>query len=465
MLGEMYEVAGLREWLLSEGIDASNVMGAYEFGLVPEGVKRGGIATRCLSVAADRKVGEKVEQAGLRGVGREVIKKLALARAKQGKGQRLGWRYIRDAFNLLDGWVRANAGESGAGADDDVSWFRESVTKLDIGMMPLNVLREVVVEGSKYLDGGWVSSVLKKKQDSRSDEYAVEYKEGRRYDVGQCVISSHIALEKDGPGQRMALVKFEYVKILNVASGSVLATAGSKGRLPGKFKRISGVAFSGNGELYVSDLELHRISVFDRQGRHVRSFGSKGKGHGQFNSPRGLCFTAGGDLVVADTFNHRVQIFREDAMIRSIREGDMRVPIPFLLPHDVCATPDNNIAVLNYDERVVVISGNGALVRSFGSKGSGPGQFLNPFAITSGRGGEIIVSDRGRKDVQVFSAEGRLLQIIGPEGDTKVAWQKSGRADEEVLGGVVACADGRLFIYETSSVVLLSSSQSRGLYA
>ena len=70
-------------------------------------------------------------------------------------------------------------------------------------------------------------------------------------------------------------------------------------------------------------------------------------------------------------------------------------------------------------------------------------------SIAAGGGGEIIVADNLRDDVQVFSDEGELLQIIGPKGDTKVAWRDKVR-------GVGACGDGRLFVSDGTSVVMLS---------
>lgn len=445
----MYDVAGLREWLLSEGIDSSNVGAAYEFGLVTEGVEREGIGARCVEVVADPKVGSVVvEEAGLRGVGREAAKGLAVARARVREGRRLGWRYVRDAYRVLEGWMRANGG--GYGTGDQVSWFRGSVAELGLGVMPLKALREVV-EGSEHLDVGWAGGGIERKEAAGDNAYEVEYREGRRYDLGDGANASRIALEGEGPGQRMVVDFGKHVVIIfGVESGEVVATAGSFGEGPGQFRYPSGVAFSGTGELYVSDFLLHRISVFDREGRYVRGFGERGQGQGQFNGPHGLCFTADGDLVVADVGNHRVQIFREDGtFVRAIGsrwsgEGLLRYP------QDVCCMPDGSIAVLDFgNKRVQVFGRDGGFVRSFGSEGDGPGQFSHPVAITAGGGGEIIVADIDRRDVQVFSGEGELLQIIGPGGDSKVSWEVD-------VCGVAACGDGRLFVCDGESVVVLS---------
>jgi hypothetical protein len=70
----------------------------------------------------------------------------------------------------------------------------------------------------------------------------------------------------------------------------------------------------------------------------------------------------------------------------------------------------------NYRVAARVFDRKGSFVRSFGSKGTGPGQFRYPVSITVGRGGETMVSDNVRRDIQVFGPEGELLQIIGPAG-------------------------------------------------
>jgi hypothetical protein len=404
-------------------------------------MERDGIAARCYEVVAGGEVGKvQVEEAGLRGVGREAAKGLALACARHGEGRRLGWRYVRDGLRLLEGWVRANGGAYGAG-DRYVSWFRESVLELDVCGMPLKALREVAT-GSEYADGGWAAGVLERKQAAGDNGYEVEYKEGRRFDLGVGALAGFIALDGEGPEQRMAVADHENycVRIIHVGSGERVATAGSRGEGPGQFRNPCGVAFSGTGELYVSDYALHRISVFDRQGRYVRGIGGPGGGQGQLKHPRGICFTADGDLVVADSENHRVKVFREDGTfvraIGSVGSGEGQLKHP----RDVCGRPDGSIAVLdNSNCRVQVFDMEGGFVRSIGSLGDGPGQLLNPHTMAVGKSGEIIVTDCERQDVQVFSAEGELLQIIGPEGDSKVALQGTPY-------GVAACADGRLLV-------------------
>jgi tripartite motif-containing protein 71 len=241
--------------------------------------------------------------------------------------------------------------------------------------------------------------------------------------MGLYTWSLSIALHGEGSEQRMAVVDRSHrrVYILNVESGERVATVvvGSEGEGADEPEFLFGLAFSSTGELYVSDHEFDRIFVFDREGRYVRGFGEHGRGEGQFAGIRRLCFTVDGNLVVADAGNHRVQIVREDGTFVRSFGSEGREDGEFHLPSDVSVGPDGSIAVLDGCGRVQIFDGEGRFVRRIGSVDHGPGKYTR--GVAHGAGGEIIVADFARNDVQVFSGEGELLQIIGAKGDSKVA--------------------------------------------
>jgi DNA-binding beta-propeller fold protein YncE len=72
----------------------------------------------------------------------------------------------------------------------------------------------------------------------------------------------------------------------------------------------------GNGDIYVAESHTNvenpnlvgRISVFDRNGKFLRTIGKTGTGPGEFRTPHSLVFDSQGRLIVADRHNHRVQI-------------------------------------------------------------------------------------------------------------------------------------------------------------
>ena len=53
-----------------------------------------------------------------------------------------------------------------------------------------------------------------------------------------------------------------------------------------------GVAVSNSGEVVMSEFYSHRISVYSREGKHIRSFGIKGSNKGQFQHPHGVAITS-----------------------------------------------------------------------------------------------------------------------------------------------------------------------------
>jgi DNA-binding beta-propeller fold protein YncE len=65
---------------------------------------------------------------------------------------------------------------------------------------------------------------------------------------------------------------------------------------------------------------IGRISVFDRNGKFLRTIGKAGTGAGEFRTPHALEFDSVGRLIVADRHNHRIQILSKDG--KFLREFD-----------------------------------------------------------------------------------------------------------------------------------------------
>ncbi len=55
------------------------------------------------------------------------------------------------------------------------------------------------------------------------------------------------------------------------------------------------------------------------------------------------------------------------------------------------------------NNRVSVFTCEGVFLKSFGSNGSGPGQFNGPYGIAVDQCGVVYVSDYGNNRVQIFS--------------------------------------------------------------
>ena len=106
--------------------------------------------------------------------------------------------------------------------------------------------------------------------------------------------------------------------------GRVLMTlgkAGVKGNPPDALTEPTvAITDPRNGDIYVAESHtdvtdptlVGRISVFDKNGKFLRTIGKTGTGPGEFRTPHALAWDSMGRLVVADRHNHRVQILTKD---------------------------------------------------------------------------------------------------------------------------------------------------------
>ena len=65
---------------------------------------------------------------------------------------------------------------------------------------------------------------------------------------------------------------------------------------------------------------------------------------------------------------------------------------------------------------VSVFSPSGEKIRSFGTQGSGPGQFQHPRSVAIGNEGDILVADVGNDRIQRFTSEGQYPASVGTQG-------------------------------------------------
>jgi streptogramin lyase len=115
---------------------------------------------------------------------------------------------------------------------------------------------------------------------------------------------------KEGKGH--TVVKFS-------PSGKVLLTLGKPGVAgdgPDTFNRPSGVAVAANGDVFVSDGHggdsNARIVRFSKDGKFVAAWGKKGKGPGEFDTLHGIALDSKGRVFVVDRGNNRIQIFDQN---------------------------------------------------------------------------------------------------------------------------------------------------------
>jgi tripartite motif-containing protein 71 len=176
----------------------------------------------------------------------------------------------------------------------------------------------------------------------------------------------------------------------------------------------NGVAVSRDGStLLVSDHSggshaIHEFRVAD--GSRLRVIGGAGDGPLQFNSPFQVWIASDDHVFVADDGNNRVQVLTPRLDFHGfVGVGQLEYP------SGVCAD-DDIIMVSEYSaHRISVFSrGDGALLRRFGSQGSGDGQLNYPYGLCFMSGHRhVAVADRSNDRVSVFSVEGDFIRHVG----------------------------------------------------
>ena len=183
-------------------------------------------------------------------------------------------------------------------------------------------------------------------------------------------------------------------------------------QLPPEIKRgaVSATAVNSRGEVFLFHRGKHPIIVCDVAGKYLRSWGDD-----LIDSAHGLRIDARDDVWVTDIGNHRVFKFdAEGKLLMTLgtgRPGDG--PDQFNKPTDTAIGERGEFYVTDGygNARVLKFSPSGALVGSWGSAGTGRGQFRVPHAVVRDRAGRILVGDRENDRIQIFDADGKLLDV------------------------------------------------------
>jgi sugar lactone lactonase YvrE len=164
-----------------------------------------------------------------------------------------------------------------------------------------------------------------------------------------------------------------------------------------------------NRQLYVSDIELDQVLVYDADSlKLIRKIGATGHNHelttpGDFAKPTGLAVDSDGNLYVADTLNNRIEVFDADGKFISTfgKAGDG--PGYFARPKGVAIDSDDHVWVADgMQDRVQVFNKEAQLLIAFGGHGLLPGQFQGLVGIATDKNNRVFTSEIFPGRVQQF---------------------------------------------------------------
>ena len=122
-----------------------------------------------------------------------------------------------------------------------------------------------------------------------------------------------------------------------------------------------------DGNIWVVDVGGHLVVKMNPRGRVLMQLGRRGvpgTGHANFNLPTDVAFAPNGDFYVTDGYGN---------------------------------------------SRVVKYSREGNYLLEWGTKGSGPGEFMLPHAVVLDARGRVYVADRETRRIEIFDSAGKFL--------------------------------------------------------
>ncbi|MFN0055798.1 MAG: twin-arginine translocation signal domain-containing protein [Planctomycetales bacterium] len=144
--------------------------------------------------------------------------------------------------------------------------------------------------------------------------------------------------------------------------------------------------------------------------RFLLEWGEPGSENGNFSACVGITIGKEDEVYTAEFRNQRVQKFTP--------EGQFLGTFP-VQPHagGVAVDADGNAFVAHWNSnKVAVYSSSGELLREWGVKGTGDGEFQLPGSIAIGPDGLVYVPDQGNSRVQKFTREGKFVGKWGELG-------------------------------------------------
>jgi DNA-binding beta-propeller fold protein YncE len=180
---------------------------------------------------------------------------------------------------------------------------------------------------------------------------------------------------------------------------TVAAFEGGQGNGRGQFDSPRGIAVDTAGNIFVADTNNGRIEKFSSNGTFVMQIGP-------FEAPNGIAIDRAGNIYVAEVGSkHRVQKVGPDGKF-------IAAWAPGLYgPRKIVIGPDDSIYVVDQGRtRIVKFSPSGEVLATWGSSGTGDGQFSDPTSVAvDPKTNRVFVADPINRRIQVFDSNGKFL--------------------------------------------------------
>ena len=172
--------------------------------------------------------------------------------------------------------------------------------------------------------------------------------------------------------------------------------------------KCSAVATNSKGEIYLFHRGPRPLLCVDAAGKLLRAWGDD-----HIGTPHGLRVDRNDNVWVTDMGRHRVLKFDSTGkLLLALGTGKAGTGNDeFDRPTDIAFAPNGDVVVSDGygNSRVMKFSAAGRFLKSWGTKGTQPGEFDLPHAIILDSKGRLLVGDRENERIQLFDVEGKFL--------------------------------------------------------
>ncbi len=164
-----------------------------------------------------------------------------------------------------------------------------------------------------------------------------------------------------------------------------------------------------NNQLYIVDITLKKIVIFDGTNEYITSFGNK-----ENLKPTDI-FVQSNKIWVVDSGNHRVNVYSKDTYkfeyyFPKSERGDKSY---LFVPTNIFVSEDKVYVTDMAGSNIKIYTHEGEYLSSVGKYGDRIGDFVRPKGIAVDREANLYVVDASFENVQIFNKEGKLLLYFG----------------------------------------------------
>ena len=154
------------------------------------------------------------------------------------------------------------------------------------------------------------------------------------------------------------------------------------------------------------------LELDSETGKVINSWGAN-----YFIMPHGLAIDKDNNIWVTDVGLHQIFKFSHDGKLLlklGIAKESGNDSLHFNLPTDIAFADDGTFYVSDGygNSRVVKFSSSGKFIKSWGTYGSKPGEFIIPHGIAIDNKNIIYVADRQNNRIQLFDSSGNFLKEL-----------------------------------------------------